>query len=119
MKMKLEIVIDAGPETVWRLFDNPEDMKKWQPMIETVTERREPDFMAGTCESAMVKTIIVNHFEGLGVGRTRWSLYANHTFKGIYKLFGLFLGSSIRQRNEELMNNFKLHTETVEAERAK
>jgi hypothetical protein len=118
MKMRIDIVIDADMETVWRSFDNPEYMKKWQPMIETVTERREPDFIAGTRESAMGKTVIVNHFAALGDGQTRWSMYANHTFGGIYKLLGIFFAGSIRKRNEEIMDNFKLYTETVEAERA-
>ena len=117
MKMRIDIVIDADRETVWRSLDDPENMKKWQPMLENVTERREPDFMAGICESAMGKAIIVNHFEALGEARTRWSMYANHTFSGIYRLFGVFFASSIRKRYEEAMNNFKLYTETVEVER--
>lgn len=118
MKIKIDIVIDADRETVWRSFDNPDDMTKWQPMIERVTERREPDFMAGTYESARGKGVIVNHFEAIGNRQTHWSMYANHTFKGIYKLLGIFFAGSIRKRNEEAMNNFKLYTETVEAEQA-
>ena len=118
MKVKIDIVIDADRETVWRSFDKPGDIKKWQPMIETVTERREPDFMAGTYESASGKGVIVNHFESIGERQTRWSMYANHTFKGIYRLFGIFFAGSIRKRSEETMNNFKLYTETVQAEQA-
>jgi cyclopropane fatty-acyl-phospholipid synthase-like methyltransferase len=118
MKIRIDIIIDADRETVWRSFDNPEDMSMWQPMIETVTERREPDFIAGTYESARSKGVIVNHFETIGNRQTRWSMYANHTFKGIYRLFGIFFAGSIRKRSEEVMNNFKLYTETVQAERA-
>lgn len=119
MKIKIDIVIDADRETVWRSFDNPENMKKWQPMLQTVTESRKPDFIAGTCESAVTNAVIVNHFEDVGDETTRWNLYANHTFKGIYKLLGIFLGGSIKKRTEEVMNRFKLFTETEEAGRAR
>ena len=118
MKVKIDIDIDADRETVWRSFDNPDEMKKWQPMVETVTERRKPDFMAGTYDSARGKGVIVNHFETLGDRQTRWNMYANHTFKGIYKLLGIFFVGSIRKRHEEAMNNFKLYAETVKAEQA-
>jgi len=118
MKIKIDIVIDADKETVWRSFNDPDNMRKWQPMIDTVTERREPDFMAGTYESARSRGVIVNHFETIGDRQTRWSMYANHTFKGIYKLLAIFLAGSVRIRNEEAMNNFKLYTETAEAEQA-
>lgn len=118
MKIRIDIVIDADRETVWRSFDDPENTEKWQSMIQTVTEKRAPDFMAGISESAKGNAIIVNHFEETGDGQTRWSMYANYTFKGIYKLLGIFLGGAIRKRNEVVMNNFKLHTETVQAERS-
>ena len=118
MKIKIDIVIDADRETVWQSFNDPDNMKKWQPMIETITERREPDFMAGTYESARGKGVIVNHFKTVGDRQTRWSMYANHTFSGIYRLLGIFFAGSIRNRSEEAMNNFKLYTETLEAERA-
>jgi hypothetical protein len=118
VKIKIELVIDADRNTVWRTFDDPESRTKWQRMIHTVTERREPDFIAGTYESATSKAIIVNQFEDVGEGQTRWSMYANHTFKGIYKLLSVFFGSTIRKNHEEIMNNFKLYTETVQAGRA-
>jgi len=119
VKIKIELVIDADRNTVWRTFDDPENRNKWQPMIRTVTESREPDFIAGISESAMSKAVIVNHFEDVGEGQTRWSMYGSYTFKGLYKLLSIFFGGSIRKHNEEIMNNFKLYTETVQAERAK
>ncbi|MCK5325884.1 MAG: SRPBCC family protein [Woeseiaceae bacterium] len=150
MKFSIDIVIDVSLDAVWQLFDNPDNMKKWQPtlesfthksgdpgqsgavaeliydekgrkipIIETVTERREPHFMAGTYESAMGKAIIVNHFEEVEENRTRWVMYTNHTFNGIFKLLSIFFGGSIRKRNEEVMNNFKLFAETEQAERAR
>ena len=149
MKFRHEIIIDADLEKVWATFDNPANMKAWQPtlesftrksgedgqpgavaelvynesgrkvtLVETVTERREPHFMAGTYESDAGNALIVNHFEDSGDGRTRWTMYGNHTFRGIFRLLGLFVAGSIRKRNETMMNNFKLLAETQEAERS-
>ena len=85
-------------------------------LIETITERREPHFMAGTYESDIGNALIVSHFEDIGEGRTRWIMYGNHSFKGVFRLLGIFFAGSVRKRNEELMNNFKLFTETRRAE---
>jgi uncharacterized protein YndB with AHSA1/START domain len=85
-------------------------------LIETVTERREPHFMAGTYESDVGNALIVNHFEDAGDGRTRWVMYGNHSFRGMFRLLGIFFAGSIRKRNEDMMNNFKLYAETRQAE---
>lgn len=86
-------------------------------LVETITERREPHFIAGIYESDAGNALIVNHFEDAGDGCTRWTMYGNHTFRGIFRLLGLFVAGSIRKRNEAMMNNFKLFAETQEAER--
>ena len=148
MKFRHEIIIDADQQTVWATFDNPSNMKAWQPTLEsftrksgedgqpgaiaelvydengrkvtlkeTITERREPHFLAGTYESDAGNALIVNHFEDAGDGRTRWTMYGNHSFRGIFRLLGLFVAGSIRKRNETMMNNFKLLAETKRAER--
>jgi uncharacterized protein YndB with AHSA1/START domain len=148
MKFRHEIVIDADQQSVWTAFDDPENMKAWQPtlesftrksgedgqpgavaelvynengrkvtLIETVTERRAPHFLAGTYESDMGNALIVNHFEDTGNGRTRWVMYGNHSFKGIFRFIGIFFAGAIRKRNEDIMNNFKLFAETRRAER--
>jgi carbon monoxide dehydrogenase subunit G len=149
MKFRNEIVIDSDQASVWAAFDNPENMKAWQPtlesftrksgevgkagtvaelvydengrevkLIETITERREPHFMAGTYESDIGNALIVNHFEDVGNGRTRWVMYGNHSFKGFFRLLSIFFASSVRKRNVDLMNNFKLFAETQRAGRA-
>jgi uncharacterized protein YndB with AHSA1/START domain len=148
MKFRHEIVIDADRDAVWTAFDDPENMRAWQPtlesfalkggeaghpgavtelvydengrkvtLLETVTERREPDFMAATYESDVGNALIVNHFEDAGDGRTRWTMYGNHSFRGIFRVLGIFFAGSIRRRNEDMMNNFKLLAETKRAER--
>ncbi len=149
MKFRHEIVIDADQDSVWAAFDNPDNMKGWQPtlesftrrsgedgqpgavaelvydengrkvkLIETITERREPHFLAGSYKSDIGNALIVNHFEGAGEGRTRWTMYGNQSFKGIFRVLGIFFAGSIRRRNEAMMNNFKLLAETKQAERS-
>ena len=39
MKHKAEIVIDADLASVWRMFDDPDSMKKWQPTLKTFTHK--------------------------------------------------------------------------------
>ena len=149
MKFRNEIVIDADRLSVWAIFDDPGNMKAWQPtlrsftrksgeegrpgavaelvydengrkvrLIETITERRAPHFMAGTYESDAGNTLVVNHFEDAGDGRTRWVMYGNHSFKGLFRVLGIFFAGKIRKRNEAMMNNFKLFAETRQAEHA-
>ena len=115
MKFRHEIVIDADQQSVWEAFDDPANNKV--TLIDTVTERREPHFMAGTCESNVGNALIVNHFEDAGDGRTRWAMYGNHSFSGIFRFLGIFYAGSIRKRNEDMMHNFKLFAETKQAER--
>ena len=145
MKLKAEVIVDADPAIVWRYFDDPDNLAKWQPTLksfaqksgepghpdgvcelhyeekgrvrivtETITARREPDFLAGTRESDSGNAVVVNHFEKAGEGRTRWVAFWNHTFKGLTKLTILFTHRSIRKRIEDDMNRFKLLVETAE-----
>lgn len=143
MKTRNEITIDADRATVWREFDNPDNLGKWQPtlksfthqsgtpgepgavsevvydengrdvvMTETMTEKRAPDFMAGTYDSAWSNATIVNHFESVGENQTRWVMYANHQFKGFFKILGFFFRRSICKRSDDWMRRFKLLVET-------
>ena len=107
--------MDGHPGAVAELVYNENGRKV--TLLETVTERREPHFMAGTYESDAGNSLIVNHFEDTGDGRTRWTMYGNHSFKGIFRFLSLFFAGSIRKRNEDMMNNFKLFAETRQAER--
>lgn len=147
MKIKTEITIDADQDTVWREFDNPDNLSKWQPtlksftprsgtvgepgavsevvydekgrdvvMIETVTEKRAPDFMAGSYDSSWSKAVIVNHFEKLDDNQTRWTFYANHRFRGFFKIIGWLFRKSIIGRSNDFMQRFKLLVETSAAE---
>ncbi|MDH3990150.1 MAG: SRPBCC family protein, partial [Gammaproteobacteria bacterium] len=82
---------------------------------ETITERRVPDFLAGSYESEHGTTIIVNHFEAIDASTTRWSSWCNFTFTGFMKFMSLFIGNVIRKRTEGDMQRFKLMVESDEA----
>lgn len=114
MKFSFEVLIDASLETIWKIIDDQDG--PGIPIIDNVTERREPHFMAGSYEAATGSAVVVNRFEAIDTNRTRWSIYANHSFKGIYKVLGLFYARTIRRSSEETMNNFKLFAETEQAQ---
>ncbi len=82
---------------------------------EAITERREPDFLAGTYDSPMGKTLIVNHFEPINDHSTRWTAWCNFAFKGLMKFMSLFISRIIRKRTETDMQRFKLMVETDRA----
>jgi len=146
MKLKAEVTIDADRATVWKYFDDADNIPRWQPTLksllqisgtpgwpdavrefhyeekgrtrvvrETITARREPDFLAGTTESATSNSVIVNHFDDAGEGKTRWVAYWNLAFKGKARFTSLFTHKSIQRRIDEQMNRFKLLVETTEA----
>lgn len=143
MKHKTEVLIDADRDTVWRFFDNPDNMTRWQPTLksftpisgtpgqadavselvydengrevvltETITARREPEFLGGTYESKWGTVVIVNLFEQVGSRQTRWSSNTNHIFKGFMKVMALFMRKSICGRIDADMQRFKLLIET-------
>ena len=87
-------------------------------MTETVTDRREPDFLAGVYATRWGKTVVVNHFEDLGDDRTRWIVYANHFFEGVMKLLGVFTGKRLGRRAERDLERFKLMVESARADGA-
>ena len=84
-------------------------------LLETVTERREPDFIAGTYEADHGTTIIVNHFEAIDENSTRWTSWCNFQFRGLMKLMSIFVAGAIRKRTQGDMERFKLMVETDEA----
>jgi len=143
MKIRSEVIIDATLKEIWRIFDNPDNMTKWQPtlksfrtiegeqgqpgaiseliyeengrefrMIEHVTERREPYFMAGTYASDWGTAIVVNQFEDVGMGRTRWVAWWNHRSRGFMRFLSPFMKRSMANRLDDDMQRFKLMVES-------
>jgi len=84
-------------------------------MTETVTERREPQFLAGIYDNARATMLIVNHFEEIDQSTTRFVSYTNMKFKGIMKIMSLFVAKSIRTRVQANLDRFKLLAETEAA----
>jgi uncharacterized protein YndB with AHSA1/START domain len=82
---------------------------------ETVTERREPDFFAGTYEADHGTTMIVNHFDSIDEKTTRWTSWCNFQFTGMMKYLAIFIAGAIRKRTQGDMERFKLMVETDEA----
>ncbi len=143
MKMKVEAEIRASRDFVWAVFENPDNLTRWQPtlesftpqtgevgqpgatselvynengkkitMIETVTERQKPQFMAGIYDSARATSLIVIHLEEIDDNTTRFVSYTNMKFKGMMKIMSVFVAKSIRDRAEADLNRFKLLVET-------
>jgi len=50
VKHKTEVLIDADRATVWRLFDDADNMRKWQPTLKSFTHKSgipgQPDSIA-------------------------------------------------------------------------
>lgn len=143
MKISAEIIIDADRKTVWKTFDNPENIVKWQPtlisfvhksgeprqpgavsertylkngrefrMVECITERREPFFIAGTYESKWGTAIIVNHFDDTKEGKTRWASYWNYTYTGFSRFMVPFMRRKMCAHIDDEMHRFKILVET-------
>jgi uncharacterized protein YndB with AHSA1/START domain len=146
MKMKYETDIRAGRDFAWAIFNDPKNLSRWQPtlesfthqagkpghpgavselvynengkkvvMTETITERREPQFLAGTYDNAWAATLIVNHFDEIDENSCHFVSYTNMKFKGIMRIMALFIAKSIRFRAEADLNRFKLLVETEAA----
>ncbi len=79
---------------------------------ETITERRDPDFLAGSYEADHRTTIVVNHFEAIDEKRTKWTSWNRFTFTGLMRCFTIFIGGAIRRRTEGDMQRFKLMVES-------
>ncbi|MEM7500783.1 MAG: SRPBCC family protein [Pseudomonadota bacterium] len=84
-------------------------------VIETITERRRPNFLAATYESRHRTLLTVNTFESIGGEQTRWSVWSNVRFRGIASITSLFTAKRVRQQLEDDMQRFKLLVETREA----
>ncbi len=81
-------------------------------VTETITERREPEFIAAVYASRLGKTLVVNHFEDSGDEQTRWVIYANHRFRGLMRFMSVFSADAIRERTDNNLERFKLLVES-------
>ncbi len=139
MKFKLELPIHKSRTEVWRAFDDPENMKIWQPslirfepvsgtpgqpgavskltyrenereftLLETITQRHEPDLFHGVYDNQFAENSIQNEFIDQGDGQTLWVMETKYTFKTlIMKILGPLLKKNYVARTQKDMERFK------------
>lgn len=83
--------------------------------IESITEVRQPDFMAVIIDDDQAKWLIVSSFTDAEGGGTIWQRFSNSSFHGLARLSAPFRIGSIRRGFEDDMQRFKLMVETREA----
>jgi uncharacterized protein YndB with AHSA1/START domain len=81
-------------------------------LTETVSERREQEFLAGIYDSDFGTTTVVNQFEQIDDHSTRWTMWCHFRFRGLTKLLALFMRSSIRKRTDADLQRFKTFAES-------
>ena len=106
MKVKSEIVIDVARETLWRVFDDPDKLKEWQPQL-AITEQSKPNFIAGIVTTRWSKAVVVYHLETHANNRTRCIVHGNHQFKGLKKLASMFVRQTILDGTENDLQRLK------------
>lgn len=143
LRFTQEIVLDRPIEAVWRAFDNPENLKVWQPtlvsfepvsgtpgqpgavsrltyqegkriivLMETVTDRQQPNLFAGTYDSGMGLNNITARFSPQGDGATLWRMEGEFISRGIWKLITPLFAGVIRKRTREDAIRFKTSLES-------
>jgi len=100
----------AVSELVYALPDGP------LRLTETISERREPDFLAATCEGKGVRGLTVHHFERLRDGESRWIVYSNYRISGLRRWFGALTRDWTGPVDQHDLQRFKLLFESKRAE---
>ncbi len=86
-------------------------------LTETISERREPDFLAAAYEGKGVKGLTVHHFERLGNSESRWIVYSNYRISGLRRWFGALTRDWTGPIDQRDLQRFKLWFESRRAER--
>lgn len=138
LQFTTEVVLERPIAEVWRAFDSTENMKRWQPTLEsfdhvsgepgqpgavsrltylegkrtvvlteTVRERREPEYFAGSYDSGMAFNRIANRFAAIDGNRTQWRMECEFVFRGFWKLLTPLFRKAIEQRTREDIQRFK------------
>ena len=109
MKLKAQVLIDADPDSVWRIFSRSDVVAEH---VGTVTEAREPDLVMGLWEDERGSAVVVNHFESINERQTRWIAYWNFKLRGVRKLKAVFGAGGMEGDLQDRMERFKLRVET-------
>lgn len=138
IRFTTEVVLERPLGEVWRAFDSTENMKRWQPTLEsfepvsgtpgqpgavsrltylegkrqvvlteTISERRELEYFAGTYDSGMALNRIANHFAAVDAERTHWRMECEFAFRGLWKVAAPLFRGAIERRTREDLERFK------------
>lgn len=135
LQFTTEVVLERPIAEVWHAFDSPENMKQWQPTLESfvavsgtpgepgavsrltyregkrrvvlterVSERRAPEYFAGSYDSGMALNHIANRFVAIDPERTQWKMECVFEFRGLWRLLTpLFRGAMERRTREDVL----------------
>lgn len=137
MKYDLEILIDMPREDVLRLFNNEENLYKWQPGLQSIKHlsgthgkqgaKTELVFLMGKRKIIMVETIVSMRlpnsfsatYEAKGVWnkvdnsfiakgeKTLWKTHNEFKSKGMMRLWTLFMPGAFKKQSYKYMEFFK------------
>ena len=141
MKYTVDVVIDLPRARVIELFDDPDNMPKWQPdlisfehqsgqpgaksqlrykmgkreieMIETITSRNLPDEFSGTYEAQGVWNSVANHFKEEGPEKTRWIMESEFKCSGFMRIIAFLFPGTFKKQSLKMMNLFKDFAESA------
>lgn len=141
MKYTCELTINAPRERVIELFDNPDNLKKWQPDLVSFKHisgtpgqpgaKSELVYNMNGRKCEMVETVteraLPDRFCGTydakgchniienrfeDVGdQTRWTMVSDFRFSGMMRILGLLMRGSFPKYSRKMMNNFKAFVE--------
>jgi len=138
-----DIIINLPREQVVALMDDPDNLKRWQPtlqsvdhisgehgkpgaqtrliydmngrtveMVETILRRDLPHELEMRFQAKNVDNHIINRFEPVTEGQTRWSMDCTFKLTGLMWLMGLFMRGAFTKQTEADMQRFKTFAES-------
>lgn len=142
MKYTCQIDIDLPRDRVIELFDNPDNLSKWQPHLVSFEPVSgvpgQPGAASrlvcqmGTRRVEMIETVTARDlpvefsatYEAKGVfntmrngfedrgGSTRWTVESEFVFGGMMKIVALFMGGSFKKETVKFLKDFKAFAES-------
>lgn len=83
-------------------------------MIESITERREPELFAGEYRTPMAVNAMTHRLYETGSGTTRWEIDTTFRFSGFWRLLAPLFRTAIRKRLVADCHRFKEKLEAGE-----
>ncbi len=144
MKYQKEVLLNLPRERVIELFDNPENLPKWQKGLESfeliegqagqVGAKSKMVYLMGKRRVEMIETVTVRNlpdefsgtYETKGgwnsvenyfteeEGKTRWLMKTEFKFSGFMKLIAFLMPGMFKKETAKQMNAFKSFAESQE-----